>query len=876
MVQITRTSSKIINPTQLIQNVFRLSPKDILLVCKSNSIQTINDQVSKDHHAVSLLQKLLILIQEKSSLVYSELKDHIRSKDSVHKKNGILLLTWLINYGLYNQYVINDLTDGSRNDKLAIVLVLRYILGNNAQLPFTNNIKSSLYLHDTLENCIPLLLRIIKFDGLTNNNGLQIHTKLTFTSYECVLRLLGMFYQSSLDWKKLTDHCQLFLKYLLLYDIPNSIRSDCINHCIQLLDTDKGKETLRIICSTMDLKKSQCSHRRFHLLIKEQINSSDSEAWKLLSIGCLMSMRPDNDLKVLFTNQDLLELLLRFLISYDVTESESLSYSVVVSILKQIDQNMFESLKPIWLSTDNLCVLFASTTVFPHTVFPALFSTLNFKSEATNESNVLIDLINYSFEQTFIVLPKLFYDVLGDQFLLHLQQFHISSSILDVSFHILKRLEPSYIITKLSKKADLIQHCSMLIKLISSPPIAEMNEEKLSGKSSDTLFSLYCSWVDQSSSETLNTITMPFLERMYEQTESVHLIKIFGVMVNKLTDPKLISVMVDFELQQMLTQPKLTEELLNSDSGSKVKDILFQRLHPLLILKMLPISAYISFCSNMENQNFVKSLSEELCNRMENEMEYKEVSQVSCQVLARLPIDQVLPIFESKLNPDNDERIVVSYVYSTCYFITSYPDLIFDSKFCSVIIPLIKVLLVQDDTIWSKVHRGCIEFLGLFLRIWTMQTTNNLQLKNTNRIVLEDILYWLQPIANKSELLGESQVLMRATHLTNSITITCKHFLSQKGSKDMLNTLSGLVLPPLIAGIQSLEFNAESSVLMAAQLQVVSTTLKLLLVIFRLESFTGFDRIDMEVIRDRVKTLTSEGDDECRALALTLIELGDF
>ncbi|KAI8901375.1 hypothetical protein BC833DRAFT_147349 [Globomyces pollinis-pini] len=158
----------------------------------------------------------------------------------------------------------------------------------------------------------------------------------------------------------------------------------------------------------MDLKKSQCSHRRFNLLIKEQINSSDSEAWKLLSIGCLMSMRPDNDLKVLFTNQDLLELLLRFLISYDATESESLSYSVVVSILKQIDQNMFESLKPIWLSTDSLCVLFASTTVFPHIVFPALFSTLNLKSEATNESNVLIDLINYSFEQTFIVLPKLF------------------------------------------------------------------------------------------------------------------------------------------------------------------------------------------------------------------------------------------------------------------------------------------------------------------------------------------------------------------------------------------------------------------------------------------------------------------------------------
>ncbi|KAJ3405877.1 hypothetical protein HDU80_000642 [Chytriomyces hyalinus] len=146
-------------------------------------------------------------------------------------------------------------------------------------------------------------------------------------------------------------------------------------------------------------------------------------------------------------------------------------------------------------------------------------------------------------------------------------------------------------------------------------------------------------------------------------------------------------------------------------------DLLFARLHPLLILKMLPVSFFDDIATRQTD-----ALSKELQSRIESSKEYGKVAMLSAEVFARLPISLTLPILCENLKSihiKNDKKLVASYLYSSCHVVSPQSDHV--RKFAGPLtMAILNALLFcqrqdMDDGI-RRLSSGCIEYIAMCIQ----------------------------------------------------------------------------------------------------------------------------------------------------------------
>ncbi|KAI8844402.1 hypothetical protein BJ741DRAFT_588369 [Chytriomyces cf. hyalinus JEL632] len=165
-------------------------------------------------------------------------------------------------------------------------------------------------------------------------------------------------------------------------------------------------------------------------------------------------------------------------------------------------------------------------------------------------------------------------------------------------------------------------------------------------------------------------------------------------------------------------------------------DLLFARLHPLLILKMLPVSFFDKTVTCQTD-----ALSKELQSRIESSEEYGKVAMLSAEVFARLPTSLILPILCENLKPihiKNNKKLVASYLYSSCHVVSAQTDHV--RQFAGPLTVAILNALIfcqrqdMDDGI-RRLSSGCIEYIAMCIQSSPPMPPKTA--KNTPKLILE-------------------------------------------------------------------------------------------------------------------------------------------
>jgi hypothetical protein len=100
-------------------------------------------------------------------------------------------------------------------------------------------------------------------------------------------------------------------------------------------------------------------------------------------------------------------------------------------------------------------------------------------------------------------------------------------------------------------------------------------------------------------------------------------------------------------ISQLMKQQKLTEELLEDASVRSilaVGTLLFQHLAPLLVLRVFPRRLFGSALRKSSNAPLQSQLVDLLLEQIVDPLEFKEVKMMAVEILAKVPIEKVLPL----------------------------------------------------------------------------------------------------------------------------------------------------------------------------------------------------------------------------------------
>ncbi|KAI8608619.1 hypothetical protein BC830DRAFT_1086079 [Chytriomyces sp. MP71] len=209
------------------------------------------------------------------------------------------------------------------------------------------------------------------------------------------------------------------------------------------------------------------------------------------------------------------------------------------------------------------------------------------------------------------------------------------------------------------------------------------------------------------------TVIPSLLAKSYGCPEDAISVRFIAVLTPHWTSKESVAAVLASIMAFMSSQPRLTEDLVDSDELGR---LLFARLNPLLILKMIPISALDAFYL-IDTTHQMQRLLSELGTRIESLLEYDKVGMLSAEVLAHLPVAEVLPLLVRKLKYNQAPKLVASYLYTACHLVSAHSSV--QSQVAEEVTPLVMAVLVellrgqQDDSATEKLQMGCIEYLAL-------------------------------------------------------------------------------------------------------------------------------------------------------------------
>lgn len=208
-------------------------------------------------------------------------------------------------------------------------------------------------------------------------------------------------------------------------------------------------------------------------------------------------------------------------------------------------------------------------------------------------------------------------------------------------------------------------------------------------------------------------------------------------MAPRLGQPDCIGAVLSMVNDVLEAQSVLTAEALNGDAtGALTKLLLFQRLSPLLLLRMLPTDAF----SDPKMQFSFAPIQHALLDRVSTNLEFDDVRRVSAELFSRGAVGDVFPLLLKVLHSEvnalsaiqsrHDPSVAKGTIYSLCCGVAQQSR---REHAMQALLPWTAVILddclrvfrldsaelggVAPEDALHKLQRGCIDLLGVLLAV---------------------------------------------------------------------------------------------------------------------------------------------------------------
>eukprot|EP00038_Savillea_parva_P030179 m.76112 g.76112 ORF g.76112 m.76112 type:complete len:1569 (-) comp9038_c0_seq3:8-4714(-) len=214
----------------------------------------------------------------------------------------------------------------------------------------------------------------------------------------------------------------------------------------------------------------------------------------------------------------------------------------------------------------------------------------------------------------------------------------------------------------------------------------------------------------------------------------------------RLAQPDCLVTVLTLILQSLDGQPPLTVDILEGDtSGALTKVLLFQRLSPLLLLRMLPTDVSL-LTDTPDVGEALSALRDMLLSRLSAECEFDDVRKVAAELTSRSPPNMVLPVLVTALGTqvkqlatvhlNHDPGIAKAIVYALCCTIALHRGKVLQHPPSTLIVGLCVDIFRLDPARSAghseasvdhtegliKLQRGCMDLLGLMVAVETLGT----------------------------------------------------------------------------------------------------------------------------------------------------------
>lgn len=232
-----------------------------------------------------------------------------------------------------------------------------------------------------------------------------------------------------------------------------------------------------------------------------------------------------------------------------------------------------------------------------------------------------------------------------------------------------------------------------------------------------------------------NNLIGPLIDKMFVEPSNAIIVRFLSYISEHLSE--VADVVLHRVLFRMKGQKEWDARTCAGDDPVKMQHFLFDRLCPLLIIRMLPLRVFNDLSSSMMYGQFVsvgvvpdlgdvnvldhECLAAFLLNRAFNKLEFEDVRKLAAELCGRIHPQVLFPIIFSQLEHAADSRDILKIkacLFSTCTsLVVRGRDSLLHPVMLKITEPLETILLwpsLDGDEV-SKAQHGCIDCLALMI-----------------------------------------------------------------------------------------------------------------------------------------------------------------
>ncbi|OUZ99900.1 hypothetical protein BVC80_9069g4 [Macleaya cordata] len=344
---------------------------------------------------------------------------------------------------------------------------------------------------------------------------------------------------------------------------------------------------------------------------------------------------------------------------------------------------------------------------------------------------------------------------------------------------------------------------------------------------SDTVLSLVPEW--SKSVQDWNIFVKPLVDKLFSEPSNVIIVLFLSYISEHLAeapDVVLCHVLLYMQGQKEIDTKLLSKGAYGTDASvdsSKLKDSLFDRLCPLLIIRLLPLKVFDDLNSSIM---YGQLLNQEIVHGMFsfsylafNKYEFEDVRKLAAELCGRVHPQVLFPIIQSHLENATSSRDILKIKACLFAICTSLALRGSDPSLHPVMLEIRKILEMVllwpslDGDEVSKAQHGCIDCLALMICSELQppesskdSTRNKIKIVGKEKSSHEDVAvrnsvltYVIQQLTHDKNESEESVLLSFRLCMANVIISACQK-ISSHGKK----RLAKRILPVLIHSVEVL------------------------------------------------------------------------
>ena len=329
----------------------------------------------------------------------------------------------------------------------------------------------------------------------------------------------------------------------------------------------------------------------------------------------------------------------------------------------------------------------------------------------------------------------------------------------------------------------------------------------------DRLFRIMRKWAGRVNQEQLGVVAHTLLRKILAAPSDATLVRSLTTIMPSVADNAVLSTMFEKVDAEMRNQTCLSEKLIKTGSKGDyalVQDLLFIRLAPLLVLKIMPLAAFegLPFSEKLAVQNYweegngdekaagaadelkkedpasERSLLGDSClvevfKRIEQAYEFEQVRKLSAEVLGKFPTEVMVPLVVSKVQAllmDRDVLHLKTYIYSLCHSLANHQRRLapYVTSILGVLFDILSWYPSEEKEFQplQSIQLGCIECLSILV---CLSFSNTLPLPADQSLgeVVDCVLEYLAlPPGPYAHLLHVDQTEAIRICMANTLTTT--------------------------------------------------------------------------------------------------------